>query len=82
MVAGPPRGKKTAKTQNKNHAWNRLAKLTDDSSDLIAQFRYNGLSRRIAKTDQHGWARQYYRRSLALINRYRSVRIACKVAAT
>ena len=51
MIFGPMAGNETTKLHFKYDAWNRLVKVTDDSQTpvTIAEYRYDGQGRRIAK---------------------------------
>ena len=64
MTAGPKPGSETTNLKFIYDAWNRMVKVTDNSDATIAEYRYDGLGRRIRKyTDPvtGNWTvREYY----------------------
>ena len=49
MTSGPKPGDGATEQQYVYDAWNRLVEVLDDSDDVVAQYRYDGLHRRIRK---------------------------------
>jgi RHS repeat-associated protein len=63
MVSGPKPGAETTEYKFVYDAWNRLVKVTDSAgTTTIAEYRYDGLGRRIAKLVPNGenWDRTDY----------------------
>jgi len=63
MISGPKPGAETTTELNFVYdAWNRLVKFTDGDENTIAEYRYDGLGRRIAKIVPNGddWDRTDY----------------------
>jgi len=63
MVSGPKPGAETTELKFVYDAWNRLVKVTDSAgTTTIAEYRYDGLGRRIAKLVPNGddWDRTDY----------------------
>jgi RHS repeat-associated protein len=65
MTAGPKPGAEGTRIHLKYDAWNRLVKVTNDAQPpaTIAEYRYDGLDRRIVKLVPHGesnWDRTDY----------------------
>ena len=52
MIEGPTPGNETAKQKYVYDAWNRLVKVTDASDVELGAYEYDGLGRRIVRTDK------------------------------
>ena len=58
MTSGPKPGAETTRQRCVYDAWNRLAKVTDNSDVTVAEYRYDGTGHRIRKyTDRGGGVR-------------------------
>jgi RHS repeat-associated protein len=63
MIEAPQPGAEGTKHKLKYDAWNRLVKVTDNADATIAEYRYDGILRRITKLVPHGesnWDRTDY----------------------
>ena len=70
MISGPKPGDETTRQHYVYDAWNRLVAAYEDDGDgvfepgtddtLLAGHKYDGLNRRIKKTDDSGWGHHYY----------------------
>ena len=60
MISGPQPGNETTQIRYVYDAWNRLAAVKADDGTLIAAYQYDGVNRRISKTDVNGTTDNYY----------------------